>query len=104
MYVCQWHLDIQYGKQAGALKIMREWAKEKFASSNFRKASGTRLMAGFIGRSASHVFDEYYFESLADFESALQDMNADRFRKFSDALAPYVLAGSQHWEIYRVIE
>lgn len=104
MIVCQWHLDIHYGKQAEALHIMRKWGEDKFAYSEFKRASGARIMAGLVGRSASHIVDEYYFHSLADFELALQGMGGDRFRKHSDAMTPYIVPGSQHWEIYRVVE
>jgi hypothetical protein len=104
MLVCQWHLDIVYGKQADAVKAMRAWGAEKFASSEFRRAKGTRLMAGLAGASASHVVDEYLFESLADFELALAGMAAPQFRAHSEALAPYVVPGSQHWVIYRVLD
>jgi hypothetical protein len=51
MFVCQWHLDIPYGKQGDA--------------------SG---------------------------------MSAPQFRAHSDALAPYIVPGSQYWVVYRVIE
>ena len=61
MLVCQWHLDIVYGKQADALRVMRAWGAEKFASSEFRRARGSRLLAGFVGASASHIIDEYLF-------------------------------------------
>jgi hypothetical protein len=104
MIVCQWHLDLVYGKQAKALEIMKRWAKDKFVHSEFKKASGARLLVGVVGKSASHVCDEYYFNSLADFESALKGMSEERFRKHSNALAPYIVSGSQHWEIYRVVE
>jgi hypothetical protein len=40
MIVCQWHLDVLYGKQAEAVKIMRAWGAEKFASSDFRLGAG----------------------------------------------------------------
>jgi hypothetical protein len=33
MLVCQWHLDIVYGKQEEAVKVMRAWGAEKFAST-----------------------------------------------------------------------
>jgi hypothetical protein len=33
MLVCQWHLDIPYGKQGEALAVMRAWGAEKFARS-----------------------------------------------------------------------
>jgi hypothetical protein len=102
--LCQWHLDIVYGKQADALRVMRAWGDEKFASSEFRRARGARLLAGFIGPSASHVVDEYLFESLADFEAALAGMAAPQFRPHPDALAPFIVPGSQHWVVYRVLE
>jgi hypothetical protein len=104
MLVCQWHLDIVYGKQADALRVMRAWGAEKFASSEFRRAKGTRLLAGSVGVSASHLIDEYYFESLADFELALGGMAAPQFRMHSDALASFVVPGSQHWVVYRVLD
>ena len=104
MLVCQWHLDVPYGKQSEALRAIAAWGKEKFASSGFSKAKGGRVMVGAIGASAAHIVDEYLFESLADFEAALKDMNAERFRKLSDQLAPYVVAGSQKWVVWRVIE
>jgi hypothetical protein len=104
MLVCQWHLDILYGKQAEAVRIMRAWGAEKFASSEFRRATGSRLLAGLVGPSASHLVDEYSFESLADFEAALAGMAAPQFRAHSDALAPLIVPGSQQWVVYRVLE
>jgi hypothetical protein len=104
MLVCQWHLDIVYGKQAEAVRVMRVWGAEKFASSEFRRARGARLMAGLVGSSASHLIDEYWFDSLADFEAALAGMAAPQFRGHSDALAPLIVPGSQHWVIHRVLE
>jgi hypothetical protein len=104
MLICQWHLDIVYGKQAEAVRIMRAWGAEKFASSDFRLARGARLLAGMVGTSASHLVDEYSFESLADFEAALAGMAAPQFRAHSDALAPFIVPGSQRWVVYRVLE
>lgn len=104
MLICQWHLDIVYGKQGEAVRIMRAWGADKFASSEFRRARGARLLAGFIGPSASHIVDEYSFDSLADFDAALAGMSAPQFRSHSEALAPLVVPGSQHWVVYRVLE
>jgi hypothetical protein len=36
MFVCQWHLDLAYGKQGDALALMRAWGAEQFASPKFR--------------------------------------------------------------------
>jgi hypothetical protein len=104
MLICQWHLDVPYGKLGEAVKIMRAWGAEKFASSEFRRARGARLLSGMLGASASHIVDEYEFESLADFEAALARMSDPQFRPHSEALAQYVVPGSQHWVVYRVME
>lgn len=104
MFVCQWHLDIPYGNQAEALAVMRAWGAEKFATSEFRRARGARLLCGVLGPSASHIVDEYLFETLADFEAALAGMSAPQFRPHSDALAPFIVPGSQHWVVYRILE
>ncbi|HSE47391.1 MAG TPA: hypothetical protein VLA89_19000 [Gemmatimonadales bacterium] len=59
-------------------------------------------MAGMIGESASHIVDEYLFESLTDFEAALAGMGPPQFRQHSDALVPLIVPGSQRW-VYRTI-
>lgn len=104
MYVCQWHLDVPFGKQGDALRVMAEWGAEKQRSSAFRKVRGTRVMVGHVGASPSHVVDEYLFDSLADFEAALADMKDERFRALADRLAPFVVPGSQHWVVWRQLE
>ena len=102
-FVCQWSLEIIYGKQKQALDIMTAWGEEKFRSSNFR-VSQNRVMNGYIGSSPSFIIDEYVFESLDDFEKALADMSQPQFRQFSEALAPYIVPGSQKWNIFKIIE
>jgi len=103
MYACQWHLDIPYGSQAEVVRIMTAWGRDKMAHSEFRRAKGTRLMVGHIGASASHIIDEYLFESLADFEAALAGMGQAVFKSHSEALAPLIVPGTQEWKVYRIL-
>jgi hypothetical protein len=103
MFVCQWHLDVPFGKQAEAVRVMTAWGKEKFASSEFRRAKSARLLVGHIGSSPSHVVDEYVFDTVADFEAALQGMGAPQFRAHAEALAPFIVPGSQRREVLRVV-
>lgn len=103
MFVCQWHLDVPFGKQGQALAIMKAWNEEKFASSEFRRARSSRVLVGHVGTSASHIVEEYLFETLADFEVALQGMAQPQFRPHAEALAPFVVPGSQRWDVLRVV-
>jgi hypothetical protein len=60
-------------------------------------------MVGHIGDSASHIIDEYLFETLADFEAALAGMGQPVFKPHSDALATLIIPGSQEWKVYRLL-
>lgn len=55
MLICQWHLDVAYGKLGKAVAVMKVWGAEQSASSEFRRARGTRLLGGMLGTSASHL-------------------------------------------------
>ena len=103
MFNCVWSLTIVFGKQKEALDIIKAWGAEKFKSSNF-KVSTNRLCVGHVGESPSHILDEYVFESLADFEKAINDMRLPQFKSFSEALAPFVVPGSQKWTIYKIVQ
>jgi hypothetical protein len=92
-----------YGKQAEALKIMNKWLQLASEGSGFKQSKSNRILTGHVGPSPSHLIAEHQFESLADWESALKDMSDPRFVQLSDALAPLIVAGSQHWEVYRII-
>lgn len=103
MYNCVWTIEIVFGKQKEALNILKAWGAEKFRSSGFKK-SVNRLSVGHIGQSPSLIVDEYLFETLADFESALNDMGQPQFKQFSEAIAPLIVPASQKWTVYRMIE
>lgn len=101
MYICQWSLEIVFGKQKQALDIMKEWGAEKFRSSRFSK-SKSKVYVGHIGESPSLVIDEYEFENLEDFTIALSEMGQPQFKQYSDAIAPLIVPGTQKWKVFRV--
>ena len=103
MYLCQWSLDIKFGKQKQALNVIKAWGEEKMKSSGFAKAKNCRVYAGHVGESAAHIVDEYVFESLKDFEDALGGMSQSQFKSFAEELAKYIIDGSQKWTIHRIV-
>src|SRR4051794_6161889 len=103
MIVCQWHFDVPFGKQGEAVKILKAWEEDNLKHSEFKRRRSSRLMVGHIGASPSHIIAEHEFESLADLEAALQGMSGPQFQAHAQALAPLVVAGTQHWEIFKVV-
>ena len=102
MYLCQWSLQIAFGKQKQALEIIKEWGAEKFRSSQFKK-SKNKVYVGHIGESPSLLIDEYEFEKLEDFTMALGEMGQPQFKQYADAIAPLIIPGTQKWKVFRVI-
>ena len=103
MFLCQWSLDIQFGKQKDALDVIKAWGADKMKLSGFSKSTGGRVYTGFIGESAAHIVDEYIFDSLDDFEKALGDMGKPEFQAHAKALAPFIIPGTQKWNIYKIV-
>lgn len=103
MYLCQWSLDIQFGRLSEALGIIKQWGAEKMRSSGFSKASACRVYTGYIGESAAHIVDEYVFASMDEFEKALSDMSKPQFRQFAEQMANVIIPGSQKWQIFKIV-
>ncbi len=104
MLLCQWSLDIVFGKQGEALKIIKAWGAEKMKSSGFSKSTQNRVYTGFIGESAAHIVDEYVFSSLDDFEKAISDMGQPQFKQFAEQISSIIIPGTQKWQIYKIVE
>jgi len=104
-YICQWSLEIVFGKQKQSVEILKAWGNEKFKSSRFNLSdkNACKLMNGFIGKSPSLIIDEYLFNSMDDFEKALSDMSQPQFRQHAEALSEFIIPGSQKWTIYKMI-
>lgn len=103
MFLCQWELDIIFGKQKQALEIINAWGEQKLESSFFSRSTNGRVYVGYIGASAAHIVDEYVFERLDDFEKALADMGKPEFKQFAEAIAPLIVPGTQKWTVYKIV-
>ena len=101
MFICQWSLEIVFGKQKEALAIMKEWGAEKLKSTNFKK-SRNRIYVGHIGESPSLYLMNMSLKTLK-VVIAISEINQPRFRNFSEQIAPLVVPGTQRWKIFRVI-
>jgi hypothetical protein len=102
MFICEWHIDVPFGRQAEAVRILESWNRAKFACSAFSRARQNRILVGHIGESPSHIVDTFTFDTLADFEAALSGLGEPALKQYSDAIAPLIVPGSQRWQVRRV--
>jgi len=104
MFACQWHFDIPFGKQKEVLDIMKRWDQEMAKATDAPKPRGQRTMVGHIGVSPSHIVNEYVVDSVSDWEKFSNLVATGRFKGFAEEMAKYIVPGSQHWEMLRIVE
>jgi hypothetical protein len=104
MLLCEWHIDVPFGRQAEVVAILKAWNLAKFEHTEFRRVKAHRLLVGHVGLSPSHVVDSYVFETLADFEAALQSLSHPALKPHSEAIASLIAPGSQAWRVLRIVE
>jgi ATP sulfurylase len=64
---------------------------------------GQRTTVGHIGQSPSHVVNEYLMDSMADWEKFMSIVATGKFKGFSEEMAKYIVPGSQHWVVLRIV-
>jgi hypothetical protein len=104
MLLCEWHIDIPFGRQAEVVGLLKAWNLAKFEHTEFRRVRSHRLLVGHVGVSPSHVVDSYVFETLSDFDAALRSLSHPLLTQHSEAVATLIVPGSQHWRVLRIVE
>jgi hypothetical protein len=103
MYAFQWHFDIPFGTQKEVLDIARAWHDEMKNDKDVPKAIDGRLTVGAIGVSASHICDEHVYDSFEGFEQVMKVVATGKYKQYSDRLAEYIVPGSQHWIVLKIV-
>jgi len=104
MLICQWHIEVPFGKQGEATKILKEWAAAMEAGGALQGVRAHRVLVGYIGPSPARVIAEWEFDSLSDWEQAVAAVGVAPFQDYSARIAPLIVPGSQHWEIWRPVD
>jgi hypothetical protein len=97
-FVARWSFDVPFGKKPEAFKVLDGW--EQYAQETGWPV-GRQLVAS-IGPPESRVEIEYTFDHLSRLEDVWERLSGEKFKTWQAQLAPFVVPGSPHWEIYRL--
>lgn len=103
MFACQWHIDIPFGTQKQVLDTMRKWDEAMAKDPEAPKVKSQRVTVGHIGQSPSHVINEYLVDHVGDWEKFMAIVATGKYKGFSDDMAKYIVPGSQHWVILKIV-
>lgn len=96
--IARFSFDVPFGMKAQAFSVMNKWRIiEKELGFPER-----RTLVGSIGSPESRIEEEFEFESLAQLEEVWARLDDPRMEDLQKELAPFIVAGSHRWEIFRI--
>ena len=103
MFVARWTIKVKFGNKDSAMSLMRQWQKDVGVKAGF-KPSQMQLLSGSIGEE-SVIETNTPVQSLAELEGMWAKMGKNpKHGRFSKKLKPFVVSGSNRWDILRVID
>ena len=103
MFVARWQIDARFGNKQKVIDLMRAWERDIGAQVGIGKMK-VQLLTGSIGAREATVEIDHTVETLAELEQMFEALSKlDAHRKWGQDLEPYVVSGSSHWQIFRVL-
>lgn len=104
MFSARWQIDARFGHRQTVLDLMRKWERDigsqvGVADLNFR------IMTGSIGAREATIESHHEVESLARLEEFFAKIaKIDAHAKWGKEMEPYVVSGTNQWQIFRIVD
>ena len=98
--IARFCFDVPFGRKAELTKLMKKWEPLSL-EMGFPKP---QVLIGSIGAPESRVEVNHTFATLAALEGVWAKLNDPRMVEYQKDMAPFVVAGSHRWEIFRIQE
>lgn len=103
MMVARWSIDAKFGYKQNVLDLLQRWMRDIAPQAGFT-ADKMRLLTGSIGALEATIQSEHLIEDLVELNQAWEKLAAIAAHKqWSKDLEPYVVSGTNRWEIYRLV-
>ena len=104
MMIARWSIDAKFGYKQNVIDAMQKWARE-IAPQIGWTADKMRLLTGSIGALEATMQSEVVIRDLAELHQSWEKLaTIEGHKQFSKDIEPYVVSGTNRWEIYRVLE
>lgn len=103
MMIARWQIEARFGHKQTVMNSLKKWAEDILPQIGMSPGK-TRMVAGSIGALESTIEFEWQIEGLADLDAAWEKLGAiDAHKQWSKELEPYIVSGTPHWKIFRVM-
>jgi hypothetical protein len=104
MIIARWSIDAKFGHKPEVVAQMKKWLSE-IGSQIGWTPNNVRLLNGSIGVLESTIQSEVTLKDVAALSEAWDKLaTIDSHHNWSKELEPHIVSGTQHWEIFRLVE
>ena len=103
MMIARWHIEARFGHKQAAIDLLARW-REEIGSQIGWTADKVRIATGSIGALESTIELEAEVADLAELNDAFEKFGAiEAHKAWSKEIEPYVVSGTPHWQIFRLV-
>lgn len=103
MMVARWHIDAKFGHKQTVIDSLSTWFNT-FGSQIGWSGDKYRIVTGSVGARESEVVSEVTISGLTELDESWNKLGEiEGHKAWSKELEPYIVSGSQYWEILRIV-
>ena len=103
MMIARWQVEARFGHKQTVIDSLKKWSDDILPQIGL-SPDMTRVLTGSIGALESTVESEWQIEGLSDLSAAWEKLGSiDAHKQWSKDLEPYIVSGTPHWKIFRVM-
>ncbi len=103
MMIARWHIEARFGHKQTVIDLIKRWDVE-IGSQIGWTGDKVRYVTGSIGALESTVETEIMVADLTELNNSFEKLGAiEAHKAWSKELEPYIVSGTPHWQIFRVV-
>lgn len=103
MMVARWHIDAKFGHKQAVIVSLRNWFEEIGCQIGWTEDK-YRILTGSVGAKESIIISEVVISGLTELDESWNKLGEiEAHKAWSKELEPYIVSGSQYWEIMRIV-
>lgn len=101
--VARWHIDARFGHKQTVIDSLNNWFEQIGSQIGWTKEK-YRIVTGSVGAKESVVISEVVISGLTELDDSWNKLgDIEAHKKWSKELEPYIVSGTQYWEILRIV-
>jgi hypothetical protein len=103
MMIARWSIDAKFGHKQDVIDLLQRWMAEISPQAGITPEK-MRLITGSIGALESTIQAEHLIDDLNELNQVWEKLaKIEAHIQWSKDLEPYVVSGTNRWEVYRVL-